>query len=188
MAGNDGHNILISGIALQRTLEIGAILARRFLFALAVGIHIQQEILRIIHPCNARLILRIIAGTQHNINFIGHCDVTHTTDRTAGIQILHIAVGTALKQVFVIADIIRIKICRTGKIPDFRTNAIQVAPGILELVEHISGYQFHGTHTLQIVAQPLQDEGGNHLRLPDTTVAIDFHHKNAPVVFFHGKQ
>ena len=85
MPGNHIHNILIGSIPLQRMLKVGPVLAGRLFFAFAVGIHVQQEIFRVVYPGNSGFFLRIVSGTKHDIDFIRHGDITHSAHRTPRI-------------------------------------------------------------------------------------------------------
>ena len=188
MTGNHIYNILICRITLQGTLEIRTILTGRFLFPLPMGIHIQQEIFRIVHPGYTCFLLRIVSGTQHDIDLIRHRDITHTAHRAPGIEIFDITVGTTFEQILIILDIIRVEIRRPREITDLCTDPIQITFGILKLMEHIARNQFYRTDPLEVIPQPFQDKSGDHFRLPYPTIPIDLDNKNTTVVFFHGKQ
>ena len=151
-------------------------------------IDIEQKVFRIVDPCNAAFVFRIVTGRQHDIHLVRHRDVAHAAHGTAGVAVVHVAVRTAFEQVLVVFDIVGIEIGRTREIAHFGTDAVKISVGVLELVEHVAGDHLHRADAFEIVAQPFEDKGGDHFALAYPAVAVDLDYEDAAVVLFDHKQ
>ena len=184
----DLDDVLVGRVSLERSLEVRSVAAGGFLLPLAVGVDVKQKVLRIVHARDAALVLRVVAGAQHDVDAVRHRDVAHAADGAARVAVVDVAVGAAFEKELVVFDVIRIEIRRAREVAHLGADAVQVAVGILELVEHVSGDHLDRTDALEVVAQPFQYESRDHFALAYPAVAVDFDHEYATVVLLDQKQ
>ena len=153
-----------------------------------MGVGVEKEVLGVVPARDAALVLGVVAGTEHDVHLVRHRDVAHAADGAPGVAVVHVAVGAAFEQVFVIFDVVRVEVRRAREVAHFGTDAVEIALGVLEFVEHVAGDHLYRTDTFEVVAQPFENEGRDHFALAHPAVAVDFDDEDAAVVLFDEEQ